>query len=184
MNTDALRKCLPETGAGKRRVPSKRTTTVRFYVFSLDELMRKIEDRRFDGTSTFRDVCIFNCCPSTSIGIHWMVLLLENIPNARVGTGLRLMYQFFDSYAQDIRLYSSVLADCLVNVPCLWQNEKRVQAYASTTCGAHCLLFVWAYRKLQLQSGEHAIVYVYSRQSLAECEMQAERMREKCFSRV
>ena len=107
MDTQELQRCLPPDGVHTR--VSGNRLSLRFRVYSLDQVLQHIDER---GSQTRTcEVIIFNCCPASRPGIHWMVLVLE-----------KNTYQFFDPFAQDVRLYSPLLADTLRPLVCIWKN--------------------------------------------------------------
>jgi hypothetical protein len=167
MNTQEIERCLP----GNVMIPYAQTSNhssgglrkLRFTVSSLDQLLTFIRKRMSSPAEGVCDCIIFNCCPMSKPGEHWLVLIIDDSRH-------HLTWQFFDPLARDVSDYSQTLWELLLPYPCLWRNEKRVQSLLSIMCGEHCLLFIYGYKKFRIVSGEFTVYKVYNKQTINECE--------------
>lgn len=129
MDTQQLERLLPSSSA-----------TSSFSVVPLDEMIHRLYSWKMSRLRSGRAVwqfLIFNCCDVTQPGRHWMVLIL---PPSRVDSLI-----LFDSLSQTYPALMKVFR--LLNLENIWRNTRRVQAWSSSTCGLHCLYFVYRFLK-------------------------------------
>jgi hypothetical protein len=171
MNTQEIENYLPANVNKQSALTSGHSSgafrQLRFAVMSLDQLLHFVRHRIESPAQGTCNCIIFNCCPSSKPGEHWLVLILDDTLH-RV-----LSWQFFDPLALDVSDYSGPLWALLAPYPCLWQNEKRVQSLVSIQCGEHCLLFLYGYRKYRVVSGEFTVYRLYKNDSISQCEESA-----------
>jgi hypothetical protein len=175
MNTQDIQRFLPADitipYAQTSRFSKSGKRKLRFAVYSLDQLLEFIRKRVSSPQEKVCDCIIFNCCPSTEPGKHWLVLILDDTKE--------LCWQFFDPLAQDVFCYSRTLWLVLQPFHRVWRNEKRVQSPLSVQCGEHCLLFIYGYKKYRVITGEFAVYRIYNHLTQRECEERARTFRIK-----